>query len=157
MGAQVGLHGAALMRRQAIPDQDGAAPTPFPLQVVQEFDERHVVVTVRSRLEEERTAPEVPPKPYGHGDGELLPIESVDQHGRFASGRPRAADRGALRDAALVLEDDPGAAAPSVFFTAGQRMRSQCRIAPSFRSLARVAGRCTVQSSAPKRRQTCPG
>src|SRR5437867_11773659 len=70
---------------------------------------------------------------------------------------PCAADGRPLRDAALVLEDDPGPATPSVFFTAGQRVVTQCRIAVSFRSFARLAGRCSVQSSAPKRRQTCPG
>ena len=124
---------------------------------LKEFDERHVSVTARSHLEETRTAPEVPPEPHGHDDGELLPIEGVDHHGSFATWRPRAADRGARRDAALDLEDDPGVAAPSVCFTAGQRVLIQCRIATLFRSLARVAGRGTVQSRAPKRRQTCPG
>jgi len=34
---------------------------------------------------------------------------------------------------------------------------NQCAIAASFRSLARWAGRCRVQSSAPRRRQTWPG
>lgn len=155
--AQVRLHGGTPMRRQAIPDQDDSPPAKFPRQVVEELDEGHVVVTARSRLDAQAAAPEIPPKRHGDGDGELLPIEGVDQDGGFAAGRPRAADRGPLRDAALVLEDDPGAAAPSVFFTAGQRVVIQWRIAASFRSLARLAGRCNVQSSAPKRRQTCPG
>ena len=42
-------------------------------------------------------------------------------------------------------------------FTAGQRVVTQCRMAISFRSFARLAGRCSVQSSAPKRRHTWPG
>ena len=66
----------------------------------------------------------------GDTDGYALerewPIEGVDQDGGFAAGRPRAADRGPLGDAALILEDDPGAAAASVFFTAGQRVVIQC-------------------------------
>jgi hypothetical protein len=33
----------------------------------------------------------------------------------------------------------------------------QCSIAASFRSRACGAGRCKVHSSAPRRRQTCPG
>lgn len=157
LSAQVRLHGSTLMRGQAIPDQCDAPTAKLPLEVVQEFDEGRVVVTARSRLEEETTATEVPPERHGHGDGELLPVEGVDQDWGFAAGRPRAPDRRPLRDAALVLEDDPGAAAPSVFFTAGQRAVIQCRIAASLRSLARLAGRCNVQSIAPKRRQTCPG
>lgn len=157
LSAQVRLHGSTLMRRQAIPDQDDAPTAKLPLEVVQEFDQGHVVVTAWSRLKEETAATEVPPERHGDGDGELLPIERVDQDGGFAAGRPRAADRRPLRDAALVLEDDPGAATPSVFFTAGQRVVTPCWIAASFRSLARLAGRCNVQSSAPRRRQTCPG
>src|SRR5207244_12528844 len=115
------------------------------------------VVTARPRLEEEATAPEVPPERQAHGEGELRPVEGMDQDGGLPARGPCAADGRPLRDAALVLEDDPGPATPSVFFTAGQRVVTQCRIAVSFRSFARLAGRCSVQSSAPKRRQTCPG
>lgn len=157
LSAQVRLHGTALMRRQAVPDQDDASPAELPLEVVQERDEGAVVVAARTRLEKETATPEVPPEGHGDRHGELLPIEGVDQDRGFAAGRPGAADRRPLGDAALVLEDDPGPAAPSVFFTAGQRVVIQCRIAASFRSLARFAGRWSVQSSAPKRRQTCPG
>lgn len=157
VSAQVRLHGSALMRWQAVPDQDDSPPAELPLEVVQEVDKGEVVVTARSRLEEEPAAPEVPPECHGDGDGELLPIEGMDQDRGFAAGRPGAADRRPLRDAALVLEDDPGAATPSVFFTVGQRVVIQCRIAGSFRSRARFAGRWSVQSSAPNRRQTCPG
>ena len=157
LSTQVGLHGCTLMRRQAIPDQDDSSVVKLPLQVVQEFDEGHVVVITRSRLKEQTAPTEVPPERQSDSDGELLPIEGVDQHWGFAAGRPRAADRRPLGDATLVLEDDPGAAPASVFFTAGQRVVIQWRIAASFRSLARWAGRCSVQSSAPKRRQTCPG
>src|SRR5574338_43 len=46
--ARIGSHGAAPMRRQAIPDQDDAPTTHLPLQVAQEFDEGHVVVAARS-------------------------------------------------------------------------------------------------------------
>src|SRR5712691_7601313 len=81
----------------------------------------------------------------------------MDQDGGLPARGPGAADGRPLRDAALVLEDDPGPATPSVFFTAGQRIVIQCRIAGSFRSLARLAGRCNVQSSAPRTRHTWPG
>lgn len=126
LGAQVRLHGSTLVRGQAIPDHDDAAPAELALEVGEELDEGHVVVTARAGLEEEPTAPEVPPEGHGDGDGELLPIEGVDQDRSFAAGRPGAPDRRPLRDATLVLEDDPGAAAPSVFFTAGQRVVIQC-------------------------------
>jgi hypothetical protein len=154
---QVRRHGAALMRRQAIPDEDETPTTKVPLELGQEADERDVVVTAGPRLEEETAAAEVPPERQAHGEGELRPVEGMDQDGGLPTRGPRAADGRPLRDAAFVLEDDPGPAPPSVFFTAGQRVVTQCRMAGSFRSFARLAGRCSVQSSAPKRRQTWPG
>ncbi|HET9492333.1 MAG TPA: hypothetical protein VFR64_21625, partial [Methylomirabilota bacterium] len=48
---------------------------------------------------------------------------------------------------AFVLEDEPGVPAASVFFTAGQRTSTQCWMAVSFRSFARLAGRWSVQSA----------
>jgi hypothetical protein len=154
---QVRRHGAALMRRQAIPDEDETPTTPMTLELVQEADERDVVVTARPRLEEETAAAEVPPERQAHGEGEFRPVEGMDQDGGLPPRGPGAADGRPLRDPALVLEDDPGPAPPSVFFTAGQRVVIQCRMAGSFRSFARLAGRCSVQSSAPKSRQTWPG
>ena len=154
---QVRRHGPALVRRQAIPDQDETPTAKMTLELVQEADEREVVVTAGPRLEEEAAAAEVPPERQAHGEGELRPVEGMDQDGGLAARGPRAADGRSLRDAALVLEDDPGPAPPSVFFTAGQRVVTQCRMAGSFRSFARLAGRCSVQSSAPKRRHTWPG
>jgi hypothetical protein len=124
--AQVGVHGITLMRRQAVPDQDDSPPAELPLEVDQEVDEGEVVVTARSRLEEEPTAPEVPPESHGDGDRELRPVEGVDQDRGFAAGGPGAPDRRPLRDAAFVLEDDPGVAPPSVFFSVGQRVVIQC-------------------------------
>jgi hypothetical protein len=155
--AEVRLHGLTLVRRQVIPNQDHTPTAHLPLEVGEEVDEGDVVVTARSRLKEEPRAPEVPSERQGDGHGELLPIESVGQDRGLAAGRPRPADRRPLRDAALVFEDDPGVAAASVFFTVGQRVVIQAVIAASFRSLARLAGRCGVQSSVPRRRQTCPG
>jgi hypothetical protein len=46
---------------------------------------------------------------------------------------------------------------PRVFFTAGQRCRTHCRIARSSRSRARRAGRCSDQFNRRMRYHTCPG
>src|SRR2546422_5894724 len=156
LSPQVRRHGTALMRRQAIPDQDETPPAPMTLELVQEADERDVVVTAWPRLEEEAAAAEVPSERQAHGEGELRPVEGMDQDGGLPARGPRAADGRALRDAAPVLENDPGPAPPSVFFTAGQRVVTQCRMAVSFRSFPRLSGRCSVQSRAPKRRRTWP-
>ena len=87
---------------------------------------RGAVIAPGACLEDELTAPAVPAEGQGRGDGELLPVERVDQDGGVAARRPRAPDWGALRDPAFVLEDEPGAPAASVFFTAGQRTSTQC-------------------------------
>ena len=157
LSLQVRRHGPALMRRQAIPDEDETTTSEMTLELVQETDQRNVVVAPGPRLEHQVTAAPVPAERQGHREGELRPVEGMDQDGGLPARGPRAADGRPLRDAALVLEEDPGSATPSVFFTAGQRVVTQCRTAVSFRSFARLAGRCGVQSSAPKRRQTCPG
>src|SRR5437899_3367517 len=110
LSRQVRGHGAAFMRRQAIPDQEETPTAKMILELVQEADERDVVVTARARLEEEATAPEVPPERQAHGEGELRPVEGMDQDGGLPARGPCAADGRPLRDAALVLEDDPGPA-----------------------------------------------
>lgn len=147
---QVRGHVPTLVGRETIPNQDGAVTEKVAVEILQETDEVGAVVTPRPRLEEQPAAPAIPPEGQGQGDGQLRPAEGMDQDRRFAPRGPRAADRWALRDPALVLEDEPGPLAPSVFFTAGQRGVTQCRIAGSFRSVARFAGRWSVQSSAPR-------
>src|SRR5437773_7067264 len=87
LSRQVRGHVAAFMRRQAIPDQEETPTAKMILELVQEADERDVVVTARPRLEEEATAPEVPPERQAHGEGELRPVEGMDQDG----GLPRRA------------------------------------------------------------------
>src|SRR6059036_3966340 len=115
LSRQVRGHVAAFMRRQAIPDQGETPTAKMTLELVQEADERDVVVAAGPRLEEETAAAEVPPERQAHGEGELRPVEGMDQDGGLPTRGPRAADGRPLRDSALVLEDDPGPAPPSVF------------------------------------------
>jgi len=123
---QVRLHLVARVRREAVPEQGDAAPTEVALEVRQEADEGRRMVTPGLGLEEEQTAAPVPPERQGRGDREFLPVERVDQDGGFPARRPGAADRRALGDPTLVLEDEPGLPAASVFFTMGQRTSTQC-------------------------------
>ena len=145
LGPEVRLHGPTLMRGQPVPDQGNPTPAKLALQVGQELHQGGIIVAARASCKTQPAAPEIPPERHGDGDGELLPVEGVDQDGGFAAGRPRATDRRPLGDATLVLEDDPAAEFSRFFFTADQRVEIHCRTASSFRSLARRAGRCSDQ------------
>src|SRR5207244_10731811 len=109
---QVRRDGAALIRWQASPDEDETPTTKVPLELGQEADERVVVVAAGPRLEEETAAAEVPPERQAHGEGELRPVEGMDQDGGLPTRRRRAADGRPQRDAALVLGHDPGSPPP---------------------------------------------
>jgi hypothetical protein len=96
LAGDVRAHLATLVRRQTIPDQDQAPPGGVALEVVQEGDESWSVIAPGTRLEDELTAPAIPAEDQGRGDGELLPVERVDQDGGVPTRRPRAPDGGAL-------------------------------------------------------------
>ena len=96
LAGEVRAHLATVVCRQTIPDQHQAAPGGVALEVVQEGDEPRGVIAPRACLEDELTAPAVPTEGQGGRDGELLPVERVDQDGGVAARRPRAPDWGAL-------------------------------------------------------------
>lgn len=135
LATQVRGHLSALVGRQAVPDQEDALTPKVALEIGQEADECDAVVAPRPRWEEQARAAAVPPEGQRQGDGELRPVEGVDQDRRLAPRRPRVPDRWALRDPALVLEDEPGSPAPRVFlprasaWSPSDESRSRC--APS--------------------------
>ena len=66
------------------------------------------------------------------------------------AGRASFSHGGANEDAAFILEEDPSLVASSVFFTAGHRSFIQSFTFSGSRSRACLAGRCRVQSIAPR-------
>ena len=154
---EVFFHDLALVGRQAVPHQNGLLPSQLFLQVFQEADEAFGVVASFPGLEEKPGAPPIAAITEGDADGHLRPIEGVDQNWGFALRRPGAADGRALGDAALVLEEDPGFATPSVFFTAGHRSVFHRFTFSGSRSRAWRVGRCKVHSIEPRIFQTWPG
>jgi len=151
-------HQAALVPTEAVPDQDDVAVWEVALEGAQKADQRKIGVTARPRLEVAAAAPAIPAKGQGRRDRQARPIATrVDQDRRMAARGPRAADDGPVRDAALVFEDDPGAPAPRVFFTSGQRSRFHRAIAASSRSRAWRVGRWSDQPNRRRMYQTCPG
>jgi hypothetical protein len=154
---QVGEHGRALVPRQPVPEQDDALPMEVAAQVSEKPDQTVGPVRASARLEEQARTAAIPAEGQRHGHGQPLPVEGMGQDGGLAPGRPGAADDGDLGNAAFILEDEPGALTPGVFFTAGHRRVTHCRIAASSRSRARRAGRWSDQFSRRSRYHTCPG
>jgi hypothetical protein len=155
---QVTAHPPTLMSGQPVPDQDDRLSREMPLEVPQEGDQRAIGVAARLCLKEEPGAAPIPSEGQRAGNRQPLPVAAdMRQDGRFPPRRPRSADDGLLREAAFVLEDDPGPSAPGVFFSCSQRRVFQVSIACSFRSRARRVGRCSDQPSPRSTRQTWPG
>mgnify|MGYP001102309353 CR=1 FL=1 len=147
-------HDQALVRREAIPNQDRFGSMEVPFEILQKGDQTFRVVGADARLEEEAVAPAVPAVAERRADRETGPVESVDQDRGFAFRCPGSPDGWALGYSAFVLEEDPRSPATSVFFTAGHFSDIQSLIASEFRSLACLAGRCSVQSITPRIFQT---
>jgi len=154
---QVRAHRPAPMRAQAIPDQDHATAPEVAFEMAQKSDERPRRVGARARLEIETAPTAIPAERQRPRHRESLPgAAGVGQDGRLTARGPRAPDDRQLGDAAFVLEDQPGALAPGVFFTAGHRVALHCRMARSSRSRAWRAGRCSDQCNPRRMYQTWP-
>jgi len=151
-------HHAALVPTQPVPHQDDVAAGKVPVERAQERDQRDIVVAAGSGLEVTPAAPAVPAEGQSRRDRQARPVRSgVDQDRRVAPRGPRAADDGPVRDAAFIFEDDPGAPAPRVFFTCGQRRCFHAAIAASSRSRAWRVGRWSDHPSRRRMYQTWPG
>src|SRR5271157_219984 len=121
-----------------------------PLEILEEGNQTFGVVAAFAGLEKQATAAAVPAVTNRRADRHLRPVEGMNQDRRFALRGPGSADGGTLRDAAFVLEEDPSLLASSVFFTAGHRSFIQSFTFFESRSRACLAGRCSVQSIAPR-------
>src|SRR6516162_3303405 len=77
------------------------------------------VAASRKRPKPHLIASTIPAKPDRQADQQFLPIETVDQDRSLAPRRPGPANRWSLRDAALVVEENPGLPASGVFFYRG--------------------------------------
>jgi len=152
--AQVFRHDTALVRRQAIPNQNGFPAAQVAFEIPEERDQAFRVVAAGASLKVQPATPSVPAEAQRGTDRKRFPIEGMDQDRSLSSGRPGPPYRRPLGDAAFVLEENPGFSAPSVFFTAGHFSETQYRIASGLRSRACRAGRWRVQSIAPRIFQT---
>jgi len=105
---------------QAVPEQHGVSPH-VAVKMAKEADQvggPHGLGLKREIGRRTTRAHPVTQRPNG---GQPPPgAQAVRQDRRPAARRPRAANRGALGESALVEEDDRGPSASSVFFTRGQ-------------------------------------
>ncbi len=152
---EVGPHAAAGVGAEAVPEENDALPSEVPLERAQERDQRRCGVRPRASLEVQPSAPAVPAKRQGGGARQASPVvDHVPQDGGLTARRPGPPDDRLLGEAAFVLEDEPGALAPGVFFTAGHRTRTHRRMAASSRSTAWRAERWSDQFRRCRIRQT---
>lgn len=158
LAPHVRRHIATLVTTQAVPDQHDAAPSKMPLERAHEGHERAIGVGARAGLEEEPAAPTIPAVRQGARHRQAFPVPAgVKEDRRLAAGRPRATDYRVLRDAAFVLENEPGVPPLGVFFSWGHRVRFHRAIAVSSRSRACRPGRWSDHPKARNTRQTWPG
>jgi len=97
------------------------------------------------------TEVELPEGQAGNGR-DLLPVETVLEHGRASTQAPGARHTGAFGQARLVYEDDGAPFALGFFLNAGQVCRFQRTISPSLRWVARFSG---FWQEKPSRRSRC--
>jgi hypothetical protein len=158
LAPHVRRHVATLVTAQAVPDQHDTAPSKMPLERAQEGHERAIGVGAGAGLEEEPAAPTIPAVCQGARHRQAFPVPAgVKEDRRLAARRPRAPHYRVLRDAAFVLEDEPGAPPLGVFFSWGHRGLFHRAIADSSRSRACRPGRWSDHPNARSTRQTWPG
>lgn len=146
----------AAVGRQPIPEQDHRAPTMAAERVEEAHDLGTADVSAMQAQQPART-PTVSPHPHRADPRQPFPVERLDQPRRLPTRRPSGPDRRTLGEGALVHKDQPSLQLCGVFFTCGQRTRTQWAMAFWLRSRARRAGRWRLQPRARSTRQTCRG
>ena len=92
LAMQIVRHDPALVGRQAIPDQYQSLAPQFTPEVFEKRNKTIGVVATRPSLKEQPAATPIPAIANRRTNRELLPVEGVNQDGRFPFGRPTAAD-----------------------------------------------------------------
>lgn len=150
------LHQAATMGGQTIPQQDDGF-TPMAGQRPKKLYQMGRSDAAGMYGQQPAQAAAVGAGKHCGDPGQPLPIEGLTDHWCTAPWRPRGPNGRALRKARFVQENQPGVQARGLFFTWGQRDRTQWAIAFSSRSLAWRAGRCRLHPNWPRIRQTWAG
>jgi len=150
-----GLSGnPAAMSWQPVPQQDHWAAA-MTLEAVQEADDVPTADAAPMQRQQPARTPAVGTGQQGSDPGQALPVKGFNQARRLPARCPGGADGGTLRETTFVHKTQPGLQPPGVFFTWGQRTRTQRAMAASSRSWARRAGRWRLQPNCWSMRQVC--
>lgn len=126
LGQQELFHVQAAVSRQTIPNQDDGLATDESFQLAEESDQAFGIETVGFGAGEQAGLAAVPAKAQRGRYRSLAPVIAAGSQDRgLALWGPGSADRGLLREAGFVLEEDPGFSFRSVFFSSGQRTSFQ--------------------------------
>ena|SRR5215510_3031442 len=110
------------MRRQVVPDQDDLLPSDKVFELFEKGDQTRGVVTVWLGARQQPRLLSVPAKTQGCCHRGFAPVVATRFQDRgVPPRRPGAPDGGLLSKTRFVLEEDPGLAARSVFFSSGHR------------------------------------
>lgn len=151
---QIGLHVAAAMRRQPIPEQNRLSPSKLTLQGPQVIENLRLFdrAGMKSQAKSDPTSRR---RGCQTGNGrEPFPVERRDHDRGLSPRAPRAPHRWTLGKAAFVQEYQHGPRVARFFLIRGQRYFSHRRIAASSRSRARRSGRWQLHPNRTKSFQT---
>lgn len=150
-----GLSGnPAAMSGQPIPQQDHRAAAMAP-EAVQEAPNVPTADAAAMPCQPPACTPAVGTGPQGSDPGQALPVKGFHPARRLPARCPGGSDGGTLRETACVHKTQPGLQPPGVFFTWGQRTRTQRAMAAASRSWARRAGRWRLPPNCWSTRQVC--
>lgn len=147
------LRDVATVSGQSVPEQDHRAAS-VPSERLEKAHNLGAAHAALVQSQKPAQPPTVGAGQHGADPRQLLPVERFHHARSLASRRPSGTDGGTLRERALVQKDQPGVQPCGVFFTCGQRPRTQRQMATSLRSRARRSGRWRLHPSCRSTRQT---
>jgi hypothetical protein len=119
------------VRWETVPDQNDRAVPVVLVHFGEKFDQRFIVVSAGTRLEEEVSVTAIWLEGQHAGGRQPCVAEPMVPHRRLASGCPGGPHRRQQRHFGLVLKQDQCVLAPCRFFNCGRRFLIHCSIASS--------------------------
>lgn len=155
LGLEPGLGLAALVRREAVPQEHHRAAH-MATQRAQKGHRAFRIDAAGLDRQKQTHPPSVGRKRQRPGGGQALPVEAVFEDRGFPPRGPGASDTGLLGVAAFVDDDEAGPQPPLFFLMRGKSWRSHCLTTAGLRSRAWRVGLCAVKPRPRRILQTWP-